>query len=109
MKTQKTKGVAAAKRTVANRETFDGPSGAHFSFLVESETPIVVADNVSRYVILKNHGPGMMLFSVSHGLVQKLVPGGLWVTAVIGDLAIGSRNGERALVEIEFLPKSKRF
>lgn len=47
----------------------------------------------------------MVVFSAHVGLVHKLVPNGLWVMPVVGDLSIGSRNGELALVEIEFLPK----
>ena len=84
--------------------THDTVSRSHFTFAVQSSDPIVVADNVSLYVVIKNHGPAMIVFSGRHN-VQKLVPGGLRVMPVVGDLAIGSRNGETALVEIEFLPK----
>ena len=81
--------------------------GSHFTFQVQSSLPIVVADNISLYVVMKNHGPAMIEFSTRPHLIQKLVPGGLWAMPVVGDLAVGSRNGEPALVEIEFLPKLK--
>jgi len=89
------------------KNTSDGVSWSHFTFLVQSELPIVVANNVSLYVVIKNHGPAMILFPGPLGGTHKIVPGGLWVMPVFGDLALGSRNGEPALVELEFLPKFK--
>jgi hypothetical protein len=93
--------------TQTHDATFNGVIGSHFTFTVQSAEKIVVADNVSLYVVMKNHGPAMIEFYGRHDLEQKLVPGGLWAMPVVGDLAIGSRNGELALVELEFLPKLK--
>jgi hypothetical protein len=85
--------------------TMKGVTGSHFNFPVQSSEPIVVADNVSLHVAMMNHGPATIEFLGRLGIMQKLVPGGLWVMPVVGDFAIGSRNGEFALVEIQFLPK----
>jgi hypothetical protein len=86
---------------------FNGVFGSHFAYTVQSRDPIFVADNINLYVAIMNHGPAHITLPDRHGGKQMLAAGGLWVMPVVGDLAIGSRNGEPALLEIEFLPKLK--
>jgi len=94
-------------RLIKSHDAGERVIGSHFTMLVESRDLVVIADNVALYVVMQNHGPGLIVFSVQHGLKQKLVPGGLWATPVVGDLAVGTRNGEPAHLEIAFVPKLK--
>jgi len=86
-----------------------GVGGAHFTILVQWRELTCIADNVELYVAMKNHGPAMINYTAHNGLEFKLVPGGLWVMPVVGDLFIASLNGAPALLEIEFLPYRRNW
>jgi len=82
---------------------------SHFTMLVQCDKLTYIAGNVELYVVMKNHGPAMINYTAHNGLEFKLVPGGLWVMTVVGDLFIASLNGAPALLEIEFLPYRRNW
>ena len=98
-------GFMSKKNTRTHDTTSNGVVGSHFFFTVQSREPVFVADNINLYVAIMNHGPAPIEIPDRHGVTQTFGAGGLWVMPVVGDLEIGSRNGDPALVEIEFLPK----
>lgn len=89
----------------AHDATFLGVSGTHWTIQVQSGETFYVADNIALYVVLKNHGPGMIGIPGRFDAIQKLTAGGLWVRFVVGELTIDGMDDKPALVEIDFLSR----
>jgi hypothetical protein len=89
----------------AHDATALGVNGPHWTINVQSGETFYVADNIALYVILRNHGPGMIAVPGDYGATQKLIAGALWVTFVAGMLTIEGMDDKPALVELDFLPR----
>jgi len=89
----------------AHDATFLGVNGAHWSIRVQSGETFYVADNIALYVVIKNHGPGMIAIPGRFDATQKLIAGALRVSYVVGELMIEGMDDKSALVEMEFFPR----
>jgi hypothetical protein len=82
-----------------------GVNGPHWTINVQSGETFYVADNISLYLILRNHGPGTIGVPGRFSATHKLIAGGLWAMFVAGELTIEGMDDKPALVELDFLPR----
>jgi hypothetical protein len=90
----------------AHDATFLGANGPHWTIRVQSGETFYVADNIALYVVVKNHGPGMIGIPGRFDATQKLIAGALRVSYVVGELMIEGMDDKPALVEMEFFPRA---
>ena len=89
----------------AHDATFLGVNGTHWTIRVQSGETFYVADNIDLYLMIKNHGPGMIGIPGRYDAIHKLIPGAFWVELVVGGLTIDGMDDKPALVEIGFLSR----
>lgn len=87
----------------AHDATALGVNGPHWTINVQSGETFYLADSIALYVMIKNHGPGMIGIPGRYDVTHKLIAGGFWIDFVVGALAIEGMDDKPALVEFDFL------
>ena len=89
----------------AHDATFLGANGPHWTIRVQPGETFYIADNIGLFVVIKNHGPGMIGIPGRNDATEKILAGGLWLMYVVGELTIDGMDDKPALVEMDFLAR----
>jgi hypothetical protein len=81
--------------------------GGRWTQLIGAGQTVCIANNVMLYAVIKNNGPSTVLVSSGYRDSEKLVANVLRVLPVTGLLSLETVDDKYAMVEMEFMPRTR--